>query len=379
MKSKIEGKVLETDDFVTHRKAWRDALLIVRDSGCYVGLNDGPLSWDISLQTFDEAFGLYAPGSIPDAFRSNHEAWRLALTVAQDLAKVQGPDVDDKAYWEHEIRAFDRAFASVGIRLADGKVPELAELGVESLRAGDKVDLTSCPFLKESASADFEFAVVESVERETAGCVVVSYEDYQVVGYPVGCKLKVCSETLGHRKQPETSDHATGAGHLNGQIVEAPDLIATLDKAESFIVGFEGDQLQEGIDDLLREIRTAKGALKAQRKLPEIGLPPDMKPIGALMEVDFKKHLAEEGEPPALPADPEGKNDDRASWAGTAINAFQQATRCEDGDAVADLLASLMHHCDRNGLSFETELGRARQHYAEETSEASTEAVSPSL
>lgn len=269
MKSKIEGKVLETDDFVTHRKAWRDALLIVRDSGCYVGLNDGPLSWDISLQTFDEAFGLYALGSIPDAFRSNHEAWRLALTVAQDLAKVQGPDIDDKAYWEHEIRAFDRAFASVGIRLADGKLPELTELGVESLRAGDKVDLTSCPFLKESASPDLEFAVVESVERETAGCVVVSYEDYQVVGYPVGCKLKVCSETLGHRKQPETSDHTAGAGHLNGQVVEAPDLIATLDKAESFIVGFEGDHLQEGIDDLLREIRTAKGALKAQRKLPQ--------------------------------------------------------------------------------------------------------------
>ncbi|MBR8290494.1 hypothetical protein [Burkholderia cenocepacia] len=604
MNSKIEGQVLETDDFVTHRKAWRDALLIVRDNGFLVGLDDGPLNWDISIQAFDDAFALYAPGSIPDGFRSNHEAWRLALTIARDLATVQGPDIDDEAYWQHEIRAFDRAFASVGIRLVDGKLPELTELCVENLRAGDKVDLNSCPFLKESASADFEFAVVESVDRETAGCVVVSYEDHAVVGYPVGSKLKVSSETLGTRKLPEASDHADGAGHLNGQVVAAPDLIATLDNAESFIVGFEGDQQQEGIDDLLRDIRTAKGALKAQRKLlqstvemtradgtsfsdrvrfnrgfhdgsaeaeravvrdvndhhdpiyadgyvrgvlawknlgyrpesseeawsthqglwvvppqaaklpeirecvgavapgsggylvgagkaespalddlvdnaaellrttfgvavekrynsdgrsggswvvtdgkslaigsnsgiginvrltesgsfifhvyvkiehlrnaslatcngfgkyaypevasipdalnwiqvnvklPEVGVPPDMKPVGALMDVDVKKHLAEEAEPPALPADPEGMNDDRASWAGTAISAFQQATRCEDGDAVADLLAGLMHYCDRNGLSFETELGRARQHHAEETSEASTQAVSPGL
>lgn len=90
MNSKIEGKVLEADDFVTHRKAWRDALLIARDNGSHVGLDDGPLNWDICIQAFDEAFALYAPGSIPDGFRSNREAWRLALTIAQDLAKVQG-------------------------------------------------------------------------------------------------------------------------------------------------------------------------------------------------------------------------------------------------------------------------------------------------
>ncbi len=50
----------------------------------------------------------------------------------------------------------------------------------------------------------------------------------------------------------------------------AADLITTLDKAESFIVGFEGDEQQEGIDELLREIRTTKGGLKAQRKQPQL-------------------------------------------------------------------------------------------------------------
>ncbi|MDN7901457.1 DUF2591 family protein [Burkholderia cepacia] len=269
MKSNIEGKVLESDVFVTHRKAWRDALLIVRNNGWLVGLDDGPLNWDTCIQAFDEAFALYALGSIPDAFTSNHEAWRLALTLAQDFAKVQGLDVDDEAYWEHEIRAFDRAFESVGIRLADGRLPEIAELAVENLQVGDKVDLNSCPFLKGSASADFEFAVVESVERETANCVVVSYEGHEVVGYPVGCKVKVSSATLGDRKSPDTSHQAAGLAYLNGKVVAAPDLIATLDKAESFIVGFEGDEQQEGVDDLLREIRTARGALKAQRDRAE--------------------------------------------------------------------------------------------------------------
>lgn len=81
-----------------------------------------------------------------------------------------------------------------------GKLPEVAELAVENLQVGDKVDLNSCPFLKERASADFEYAVVESVERETPACVAVSYQDHGVVGYPIGCKLKVSSETLADRK-----------------------------------------------------------------------------------------------------------------------------------------------------------------------------------
>lgn len=353
-----------------------------------------------------------------------------------------------------------------------GKLPEVAELAVENLQVGDKVDLNSCPFLKERASADFEYAVVESVERETPACVAVSYQDHGVVGYPIGCKLKVSSETLADRKLqqvgpmldyfiadkaeiphvgiclddedratlvswdlpagaeersnlellvigvvnaanvsgvttvsgllaagathcstrridgrmnqeqqsvydrlmaaavesgklpktvdgireslaslveldvasgepvfqpnlagyagqaaakelignwdealrsdpngkivgnligdvddtiaalkvfrdrasavlperhqagaivnlPETFHHAAGVAHFNGQVMAAAKVIATLDKAESFIVGFEGDELQEGIDDLLREIRTASGAFKAQWKLPE--------------------------------------------------------------------------------------------------------------
>ncbi|MCA7889079.1 hypothetical protein LGM58_38520 [Burkholderia contaminans] len=71
------------------------------------------------------------------------------------------------------------------------------------------------------------------------------------------------------RDVPETFHQPAGVAHLNGQVMAAPEVVAILDKAESFIVGFEGDELQEGIDDLLREIRTASAALKTQRKLLE--------------------------------------------------------------------------------------------------------------
>lgn len=40
-------------------------------------------------------------------------------------------------------------------------------------------------------------------------------------------------------------------------LAASPDLLAALDKAEDFISGFEGDELQEGIDELLAEIRAA--------------------------------------------------------------------------------------------------------------------------
>lgn len=40
-------------------------------------------------------------------------------------------------------------------------------------------------------------------------------------------------------------------------IAAAPTMLTELRKAEAFISGFEGDELQEGIDDLLSEIRAA--------------------------------------------------------------------------------------------------------------------------
>jgi hypothetical protein len=68
-----------------------------------------------------------------------------------------------------------------------------------------------------------------------------------------------------------------------------------------------------------------------------------------------------------LPSDPEGRNDDRAEWAAIALDAFRDKTQTDPVDVVADLICGIMHWCDRNGINFDVEFGRAREFYAEET------------
>jgi hypothetical protein len=70
---------------------------------------------------------------------------------------------------------------------------------------------------------------------------------------------------------------------------------------------------------------------------------------------------------PDLPPDPDGMNDDRSAWAGTALALFMQLTGTEHEDALGDLLADLMHWADRNQYDFDAALERARGHYEAET------------
>jgi len=67
-----------------------------------------------------------------------------------------------------------------------------------------------------------------------------------------------------------------------------------------------------------------------------------------------------------LPLDAEHLNADRALWAAIALEAFRRETGADLTDAVSDLLADLMHWCDRFGQKFQRELERALNHYAEE-------------
>jgi hypothetical protein len=67
--------------------------------------------------------------------------------------------------------------------------------------------------------------------------------------------------------------------------------------------------------------------------------------------------------------DPEGKNDDRAAWAGSALRHFQRATGADYEDALGDLLCDLMHWSDRNNFDFEAALFRAQGHYRAETAD----------
>lgn len=42
-------------------------------------------------------------------------AWRRALLIAELHAEVSPPDIDDKAYWRHEINALDRIAATLDV------------------------------------------------------------------------------------------------------------------------------------------------------------------------------------------------------------------------------------------------------------------------
>jgi hypothetical protein len=60
-------------------------------------------------------------------------------------------------------------------------------------------------------------------------------------------------------------------------------------------------------------------------------------------------------------------NDSRARWAGAAVSVFMKETGTDQEDAMADLLADLMHWADRNQYDFDAALERARLHYHAET------------
>ncbi|WP_341744738.1 hypothetical protein [Azonexus hydrophilus] len=66
---------------------------------------------------------------------------------------------------------------------------------VENLVVGNRVDLSSCQYLKRHSSAGWEYARVEGVDRETENCVVVSYQGIDQVGYQVGSVLQVVVPT----------------------------------------------------------------------------------------------------------------------------------------------------------------------------------------
>ena len=69
------------------------------------------------------------------------------------------------------------------------------------------------------------------------------------------------------------------------------------------------------------------------------------------------------------------QNDQRAKWAGRAVDVFMETTGTDQEDAVSDLLCDIMHYCDRNATDFLSEVARARGHYEYEILEQFDEAV----
>jgi hypothetical protein len=67
---------------------------------------------------------------------------------------------------------------------------------------------------------------------------------------------------------------------------------------------------------------------------------------------------------------PNVTNGDRARWAESAVEAFKGCTHNSDGgvaeEHAVDLLADLMHLCNREQIEFDDALASARSHYQAE-------------
>lgn len=70
--------------------------------------------------------------------------------------------------------------------------------------------------------------------------------------------------------------------------------------------------------------------------------------------------------------DPEGKNEDRALWAQSALSIYAvktgQSMKTDKPEIFSDLLADLMHYADRNGIDFNEAFKSALGNYRAETS-----------
>jgi len=68
-----------------------------------------------------------------------------------------------------------------------------------------------------------------------------------------------------------------------------------------------------------------------------------------------------------LPADPAKENERRSQLAAIALSAFKEDEFEDCETTLCDLLADLLHWCDRHDADFDRCLARARRHYTEET------------
>jgi hypothetical protein len=82
---------------------------------------------------------------LPDDLFSHKYAWLYALQAARDTALVDPPDINDRSYWVHEIKVFQRVYAALEASHGITAKPMFADLiatheGLaEELRAVDNI------------------------------------------------------------------------------------------------------------------------------------------------------------------------------------------------------------------------------------------------
>ena len=76
---------------------------------------------------------------LPDDFISHKDSWRSALVIAQEHAEQNGTDMDDKAYWAHEMAAFDRAYSELKAGASPQPVQPASERLLEIIAASYQI------------------------------------------------------------------------------------------------------------------------------------------------------------------------------------------------------------------------------------------------
>ncbi|ABO60221.1 hypothetical protein Bcep1808_7344 (plasmid) [Burkholderia vietnamiensis G4] len=199
-------------------------MVIARDHARVVPPDvDDKTYWEREIRAYDDAFAAYSPSSIPDDFRTHHSAWREGLVIARDRALLQPPEINDRLYWEHELTAYDRAFAAIGIEFVNDLPAWTSEdCAIADVQGWNIFDVDGTGYLeiqKDDEAQVFESdddAVAYVRERAQGGC-------------PVALKAMKIAELVAQsagivgRRLPSVSLEASTAGKDNAPTVTLAD------------------------------------------------------------------------------------------------------------------------------------------------------------
>lgn len=71
---------------------------------------DGPYGLNGDLVLLSALIARYRAEDAMVDLATHRASWRDALEIARDTTPLSTDETDDRSYWEHELRAFDRTF-----------------------------------------------------------------------------------------------------------------------------------------------------------------------------------------------------------------------------------------------------------------------------
>jgi hypothetical protein len=121
---------------------------------------------------------------VTDDLFTHREAWRTGLVLAKHSSQPPTVDMDDRAYWQHEIDVFDRVFAALEAALpplGDGR----AEIVEAVARAIDK-HIDAAPVDGINAEGDYNLNVFNQQQSYVDGLKVARLAAIRSLSNPGG-------------------------------------------------------------------------------------------------------------------------------------------------------------------------------------------------